>query len=111
MRIEDSSHDIPQPVHIGVLDGIHAEEVVLHECDAAVCKRLGVLLWPDGVLALFEDWAPVLDNKFQFGVKSAELDVESSYAPISPEWFCFCLLGILDAPTPPPTSTIVASPS
>ena len=76
--MERSSHDIPQPVHVGVLDGIHVEEIMLHECDASVDKRLRILLWPDRVLALFQDWASVLDNEFEFGIKSAELDVETS---------------------------------
>lgn len=52
---------------------------MLHESDTAVCERLGILFWPDGVLALFEDWASVLDYEFQFRVESAELDVETAY--------------------------------
>ena len=51
---------------------------MLHESDTAVCERLGILFWPNGVLALFEDWASVLDYEFQFRVESAELDVETA---------------------------------
>lgn len=33
----ESLHDISQPVHFGVFDGVNVKEIVLHECDPAFC--------------------------------------------------------------------------
>lgn len=89
--IDDSSHDIPQPVHIGVLDGILIEEVMLHERDAAVYERLRILFRPDNLLALFEDGASVLQYESQLWVESAELDGKASCVIDQHEW----VLGLL----------------
>ena len=53
---------------------------MLHKFHAPVCQRLRVFFRPDGVLALFEDWASVLNNEFEFGVEAAELEGEAAFA-------------------------------
>lgn len=64
-QAEECLHDILQAVYISVPDGIHVQKVMLHECDAAICEHLGVFFRSDDVLALFKDWASVLDHEFQ----------------------------------------------
>ena len=80
MEVEKCLHDIPQPVYISVLDGIHIEEIMLHEGDTAIYECLRVFFWPDNVLALFEHWASILDHEFQFRIEFTELDIKTACA-------------------------------
>ena len=70
--------DVTEPVHVGVLDGVLLEEVVLHELDAALMQSRRVLARPDLGLALFEDRRAILDDEFEVRVDVRELETEAT---------------------------------
>ena len=51
---------------------------MLHEFDAALGERGGVLFRPHDGFGLFEDGATVLDDELELRVEAAELDVKAS---------------------------------
>lgn len=82
------SQNGPQPVHIGIFDGIWLKKVVRHELDAAIRQGLWRVTRIHLLLTAFDNLRSVLYDEFESWIKREKLKGKSTWTKLVSVYRC-----------------------